>query len=68
MEIDEELIKKANLEMFERGMKVYLFSAITDKLVEKGLITKAEEKKIRKEIKEISDSLVKAKPRHTEKQ
>lgn len=53
METDKEAAKRANIRMFEVGLKTAYFSAITDQLVEKGLITKKEEKMIRKKIDEM---------------
>ena len=55
MEIDKVAVRRANNRLFEAGLKGAYFSAITDRLVEKGLITKKEEKMIRRKIDKIRE-------------
>ena len=62
MEIDEEAAKRASANLFEAYFKTLCFSVITDRLVEKGLITKEEEKKIRKKIEKMREEALMPKP------
>lgn len=65
MESNNKKVSEYEKERFEANLKVYCFKCITNQLAERKLITKEEEKRIRKHIDKMYEEAnsVKPKPR-----